>query len=150
MHPITGPPPHGWFSSASPFVFWSIPALSRGDREFKAQCLFHCACLDFAEDSLFLQEIPKVTAAMYFFAHRFFRYCLLRFFANSSSSCGVFCCFLMKPCSRTISSSTTTNRVRAMRLSNRERTSHTAVTQIAQPAVCRPAMHIEPIECQCR
>src|SRR5208282_5725365 len=51
---------------------------------------------------VFIREIPEVASAMVFFAHRFCKYCFLRFFASSSSSGGVFCCFLMKPCSSTI------------------------------------------------
>ena len=67
--------------------------------QLQTQRLFQRAGLDFAQDALFFQEIPEVTATMISFAHRFCRYCLLRFFANSSSPGGVFCCFLMKPSS---------------------------------------------------
>ena len=47
--------------------------------QLEAQRLLQRAGLDFAQNALFLQEIPEVTATMIFFAHIFCRYCSFTF-----------------------------------------------------------------------
>ena len=102
--PSTAQPEPGFYQLRSRHPGWTVDACGRvraesgfaGPLPAIANGLVGPS-LALSQDALFLQEIPEVTATMIFFAHKFCKYCFLRFFAKSSSSCGVFCCFLMKP-----------------------------------------------------
>ena len=108
--------------------------------------------LDFSENPFVFQEIAKTTASMFSFTHCFSDIDVVFFRARSSSPLGVFWLFLMNLCSRTISSSTTMNNVRAIRSLNRERISQRPSPRksTSQPKVCRAATRTAQSKYQCR